>query len=219
MAYNEAASLTSVVREIEEILLETTRACEIIIVDDGSHDGSGEIADSLAVSSQNIRVVHHLVNLGLGGVYRTGFTSSRAHFLTFFPADGQFPAKIISQFLPLMENADLVLGFLPHRDSSPLAKCLSLFERLLYHILFSSLPKFQGIFMIRRELLDGLELKSTGRGWAIILELIIRTMRGGYRVISVPTEMRPRMSGKSKVNNPRTILANLKQAFMLRRLL
>ncbi len=73
--------------------------------------------------------------------------------------------------------------------------------------------------MIRRELLDGLELKSTGRGWAIILELIIRTMRGGYRVISVPTEMRPRMSGKSKVNNPRTILANLKQAFMLRRLL
>jgi hypothetical protein len=84
-------------------------------------------------------------------------------------------------------------------------------------LLFGSLPRFQGVLMFRRSLLDELELKSTGRGWTVLMELIIRASRGGYRLVSVPTEMRPRMSGKSKVNNLRTIWANLKQVFALRR--
>lgn len=65
--------------------------------------------------------------------------------------------------------------------------------------------------MFRRTLRDELELKSTGRGWAVLMELIIRASSGGYRLVSVPTELRPRMSGESKVNNLFTIWANLSE--------
>lgn len=219
MAYNEEGGLEAMLRELQPVLDGQGRAYEIVVVDDGSSDGTGEMARNLSRELPYMRVIHHETNLGLGGVYRTGFTQARGDFVTFFPADGQFPATIIAQFLPLMADVDMVLGYLPNRKSSLLAKCLSAGERLLFRLLFGPLPRFQGIVMFRRTLLDELELKSTGRGWAVLMELIIRASRGGYRLISVPTEMRPRMSGKSKVNNVRTVWANFKQMLALRRYL
>jgi len=217
MTYNEAGSLEAVVHEIHQTLEELGRPYEVLIVDDGSDDGSAELADRLAETLPGVRVVHHPVNQGLGGVYRTGFAQARGDWITFFPADGQFPAAIIGQFAPLMDRADMVLGYLPERKRSLLGQALSALERLLYRLLFGPLPRFQGVLMFRRSLLDQFALKSAGRGWAVLMELIIRTSRGGYRVLSVPTMMRPRMSGRSKVNNLRTIWANLRQAIALRR--
>ena len=219
MAFNEADSLDVVVREIEFALtqLGKTYECEIVVIDDGSTDETGQIADQLASMCGKVRVVHHETNQGLGGVYRTGFAHVRGDFVTFFPADGQFPAIIIKQFISLIGAAELVLGYLPNRDSSVFSKCLSKGERTLYSLLFGPLPRFQGVFMFRRTILDGLTLMSTGRSWAVLMELVIRSHRNGYRIVSVPTEMRPRMSGRSKVANLRTILDNLKQAFALRR--
>jgi glycosyltransferase involved in cell wall biosynthesis len=219
LAYNEELSLEDAVQEIAAVLQSLGRAFELIIVNDGSTDRTGQIADQLVGEIDSARVVHHRTNLGLGGGYRTGFSEARGDWITFFPADGQFPATIISQFVPLLVGADMVLGYLPERQSSLLAKALSAAERLLYWLLFGPLPRFQGIMMFRRSLLDEVALRSSGRGWAVVMELIIRVSRGGYRVLSVPTEMRPRMSGRSKVNNPRTIWANLKQVIGLRRYL
>lgn len=219
MAYNEADSLAVTIREIVSVLSELRQPYEVIIVDDGSSDGTGALADRLSNELAGVRVIHHKTNQGLGGVYRTGFAQAQGGFVTFLPADGQFPATIIKQFVPLMDNADMVLGYLPNRDSSLLSKSLSWAEKVLYRLLFGPLPKFQGVFMFRRTLLDELKLKSTGRGWAVVMELIIRASRGGYRIVSVPTEMRPRMSGKSKVNNLPTVWANLKQVLALRRYL
>jgi dolichol-phosphate mannosyltransferase len=221
MAYNEAPSLEATAREIHGVLRALGAPCEMLIVDDGSGDGTGEIADALAreldaPAAVRVRVVHHRPNLGLGGVYRTGFAESRGDYLTFFPADGQFPATIIRDFLPRAREADLVLGYLPDRKSSVVAKALSAVERLLYAALFGRLPRFQGIMMLRRAVLADVALKSAGRGWAVVMELIIRMTRGGYRVVSVPNEMRPRLHGESKVNNVRTIWANVRQVVALR---
>jgi hypothetical protein len=164
-------------------------------------------------------VIHHAANAGLGGVYRTGFRDARGTFITFFPADGQFPASIIPQFIQLMPETDMVLGYLPDRRSSLVAKGLSLVERVLYRALFGRFPKFQGVLMFRRQLVRDLPLHSDGRGWAVLMELIIRASRGGYHLMSVPTGMRPRRSGRSKVNNVRTITSNARQMLALRKVL
>jgi glycosyltransferase involved in cell wall biosynthesis len=219
MAFNEARNLEVVAREIDFTLSELGQHYEIVIVDDGSSDGTDRIADRLAKEFTQVRVIHHGANQGLGGVYRTGFGQAQNRLITFFPADGQFPATIIKQFVPLMDKADVVLGYLPDRNSSLVARSLSEAEKVLYRMLLGPLPKFQGVLMFRRTLLDSMKLKSTGRGWAVLMELIIGASRGGYRLVSVPTEMRPRMSGKSKVNNLPTIWANLKQVIALRRYL
>ena len=216
MAFNEVLSLTHVVEEIGYVLRSRGIDYEILIIDDGSADGTPELADSLAKASSAVRVIHHEINQGLGGVYRTGFRAARGEFLTFFPADGQFPPAIIGQFLDQIPGYDLVLGYVETKRSL-LASALSTLERRLYRLLFGSLPRFQGVLMLRREMLKEIHLHSSGRGWGVLMEFIIRSDRAGYRLASVPTAFRPRTHGRSKVINMRTIGANLYEVVELRR--
>jgi glycosyltransferase involved in cell wall biosynthesis len=224
MAYNEAESLEGVVRELAAALAALTPAAahELVIVDDGSLDGTGALADRLAVEvgpPPRVRVIHHPQNRGLGGVYRTGFEVAEGELLTFFPADGQFPASILHTFHPMMAEHDLVLGYLPRRSAAPLSIALSVAEKILYRVLFGPMPRFQGVFMIRRAVLDSLTLHTRGRGWGVVMEMLLRVARAGHRVASVPTPFRPRRTGRSKVVDPRTIWINLRQALELRRTL
>jgi glycosyltransferase involved in cell wall biosynthesis len=216
-AYNEEESLEQVIGELLGALNNLNQEYELVIINDGSTDGTAEIANRLANENKRLRVVSHPQNLGLGGVYRTGFKEAQERYVSFWPADGQFPASIIAEFLPNMTHADMVLGYLPDRDSPLLSKFLSFGERVLYRLLFGPIPRFQGVLMFERSLLEEVTLYSTGRGWGVLMEFIIKISRGGFRVRSVPTEMRPRMAGTSKVNNSKTVLANLVQAFELRK--
>jgi glycosyltransferase involved in cell wall biosynthesis len=217
LAFNEVDNLRQALAELLAELARLGRRWELIIVDDGSSDGTSALADRLAEEQPGVRVVHHPSNLGLGGGYRTGFREARGEWLTFFPADAQFPASIIGLFWPHTPRADMVLGYLPKRDGDLVGRTLSLAERALYRLLFRSFPRFQGIMLFRRKLLDEIPLVSEGRGWAVVMELILRASRGPYRLVSVPTELRPRLSGQSKVNNVRGIVANLKQLWTLSR--
>ena len=174
-------------------------------------------AAHLAAADSAIRVAHHGANRGLGGVYRTGFAEARGDLVTFFPADGQFPASILGDFIRAAGGAKLVLGHVPDRRGRPLAaRALSAAERLLYRALFGRLPRFQGILMFRRALLDRVTLTSEGRGWAVLLEFVIRSARAGRTVAHVATPLRPRAAGVSKVNDLRTIRSSLAQVLALR---
>lgn len=222
MAYDEAGSLEGVVDELRSTLSSLGIPAEILIVDDGSGDGTSDLAERLAAPAAEggplIRVTHHGVNQGLGGVYRTGFTAAEGDLVTFFPADGQFPASILEDFVPAMEDRDLVLGYVPRRDSA-VGRVLSSAERLVYRVLLGPLPRFQGVFLARRAKVLALGLRSTGRGWGIVMEMLVRARRAGWRVESRPTPLRARQAGRSKVQNARTVWANLRQVLALRRVL
>lgn len=218
MAFNEAMDLDRVVHEVRGTLDRLGVTAEILVIDDGSTDGTGALADRLAAEVAGVRVVHHEVNRGLGGVYRTGFGEARGALLSFFPADGQFPSAILESFVPAAGEVDLVLGYVERRDS-PLGQALSLLERLLYRALFGSLPRFQGVFVVHTARLRELSLRSHGRGWAIVMEMLIRATREGWRMRSLPTPMRPRRAGTSKVQNVHTIVSNLRQMIALREVL
>lgn len=218
MAYNELASLAGVVREIREALDRLGPGHEILIVDDGSMDGTGAAADALARELLGVRVVHHDPNGGLGAVYRTGFDQAHGDYVTFFPADGQFPATILAQFVPLIAGADLVLGWFDQGREPRLAKLLSACERAFYALLFGALPRFRGILMLRRSLLAGIPLVSRGRSWVVVMELLIKASRAGARIRGgVTTPIRPRASGVSKVRNLRTVVASVLSVLDLRR--
>lgn len=219
-AFNEVENLADAVEELRVVLVSLAVPCELVIVDDGSTDGTGRLADEIAAAHPDqIRVVHHGENLGLGGAYRTGFAAARGEFLTFFPADSQFPASIIADFWPLTADHDLILGYLPLRRPSMAGRVLSLAERVAYRVLLGPMPRFQGVFMLRRRLLDELELRSAGRGWGVVMELVIRAARGPYRIVSNPTSVRPRAKGVSKVQNLRNVTSNLIQLWKLRAVL
>src|SRR3989338_281239 len=102
MAFNEKDTLKSVVTEIDSVLKAIGQSYEVLIIDDGSSDGTAAIADKLTQEFIHVRPIHHDANKGLGGVYRTGFAQARGDLVTFFPADGQFPASIIKEFVKLL---------------------------------------------------------------------------------------------------------------------
>lgn len=216
LAFNEEASVRRAVGEIRDELRRLEVPWELVAVDDGSTDATGQLLDEMAKEEPRMRVVHHGDNRGLGGGYWTGFEEARGTYVTFFPADGQFPPDIIPRFLSMMDDLDMVLGYLPKRPNEHLARALSLAERALYFALLGKMPRFQGILMFRRALLDQVPLVSHGRGWGVIMELILRVSRGPYRVQSVPNEIRPRLHGTSRAVSVRNIAANLKQLAELR---
>jgi glycosyltransferase involved in cell wall biosynthesis len=217
-AWNEVETIRKVIDEVRASVDRIGAPAEIIVIDDGSTDGTGEASDEAARADLRVRVVHHGDNRGLGGIYRTGFDEARGDFITFFPGDAQFPASIAEDFFPRMRDHDMVLGYLPQRPGI-VGAVLSRVERVLYRVLVGPMPRFQGILMFRRSLLAELPLKSSGRGWAILMELILRVARADKRIVSVPTSIRPREVGTSKVNNIRNIRANLQQVVRLRRLI
>ncbi|MBL8678990.1 MAG: glycosyltransferase family 2 protein [Myxococcales bacterium] len=216
LAYNEEANLRWVVEEMAKELESIPEPWEIMIVNDGSSDGTGRVADELAREDARVRVVHHEVNRGLGGGYRTGFDEAKGTFLIFFPADGQFSPDIITRFYRQMGELDMLLGYLPNSKRPLFARAASVAEKILYRVLIGKMPKFQGVLMFRTSLAREIELELSGRGWGIILEFIFRVANGPYRVRSTPTDVRKRISGESKVMNTKTIKANLEQLFALR---
>ncbi len=192
---------------------------ELLVVDDGSTDGTGQEADALARQNDHVRVAHHGTNQGLGAVYRTCFAEARGTFVTFFPADGQFPPRNLSVLYPRAESWDFVLGTLPGRNDSPVGAVLSQVERLLYRVAVGSMPRLEGVFMVRRSVLQQTPLRSQGRAWTVVWELLLRAQRKGCRMTNVPIELLPRMHGTSKVNNLRTMVVNLRALLTLKRLL
>ena len=219
MAYDEESNLEIVVQDIASELARLDVPSEMIVIDDGSRDATGAVAERLAVENEKLRVVHHQQNRGLGGVYRTGFSEARLDYVTFFPADGQFPASIIGEYLSRMQDADLILGYVMDQNRPLFRKFLSGAERCFYNILFGRFPRFSGILMFRRAILDSVPLVSQGSGWTVVWELIVRSHRAGYRILHMPNRILPRMSGVSKVANLRTILANVMQMLRLRSVL
>jgi glycosyltransferase involved in cell wall biosynthesis len=216
MAFNEAPSVLPVLQELDTEMGIGQFSHEVIVVNDGSTDETERVSLAYADGHPHVRVISHSENRGIGEVYRTGFTAARGTYISFLPADGQFPARIIREFAMQMATNDLVLGYLPARQSSAAAKLLSKLERGLYRMLFGRLPAFQGVLMFRRGALESLGVRLGGRGWQVLMELIVRACKADYRIVSVPHELRPRLAGTSKVTNLRHVWANLRQAAAIR---
>jgi dolichol-phosphate mannosyltransferase len=220
-AYNEQASVADVTREVVTTLDAVGQPYEVLLIDDGSTDGTSEIADRMAAKYDRVIAIHHGENRGLGGVYRTAFSHATCDYLTIIPGDGEVPASTIPTFLSLIDDMDMVLGFLPEgkfrANGKPdwRSRLLSGTERKIYRLLFGTFPRFQGNLMFRRKLLAELPLSSTGRGWLVMTEVIIRASQAGYRIASVPIEMRPRVAGKSKVKNARMAVIIFRQIISL----
>ncbi len=213
-AYNEEANLEVVVRQTLLVLPEISPDYELILVDDGSTDGTGVIADWLAAEQEHIHVIHHPHNMGLGAALRTGFSWVRYELVSSLPADGQIAPADMKRFAEAMEGVDVVTGYFTHREDAFYRDILTWGLRLFMHVLFGKLPRLQGARMFRRELLDGIELYSTTG--LMNLELIVKASRKGCKFREIPIEALPRMSGNSKVTNTTTILKTMLEMLKLR---
>jgi glycosyltransferase involved in cell wall biosynthesis len=215
--YNEEGNVERVVRRAVEVLNGMLSDWEIIIVNDGSADATGPIADRLAAEDSRVRAVHHERNGGYGRALRTGFEAARKPYVFYTDGDGQFDIAELTLLLDRLDEADIVSGVRVRRQEGLLRRMNSaawawLVKRMLC---FRCKDVDSGFKLYKREIFDRIELKSTGA--LIDAEILSRATRLGYRIADVPVSHLPREAGQSTGANLRVILRAFKELRALRR--
>lgn len=197
-ACNEEETVETLTRRALEVLPRLSDDWEIIIVDDGSSDRTGEIADRLARECPNVRVVHHPENAGYGRALRSGFAESRKELVFYTDGDLQFDVDELALLVPLIRQADIVSGYKLRRADDPSRKIVSFVYNTLLSTFFGLRLKDVncGFKLYRREIFDAIELKST-RG-LIDAEVLLKAEAAGYTIAQVGVHHYPRTHGSSR---------------------
>jgi len=205
-AYNDAGTIGSLVIQAQEAIRQLTPDFEVIVVNDGSRDQTGRIADELARTYPNVRVIHHAGNKGYGGALRSGFAAATKDLIAYTDGDAQYdPSEIATLWARLDADADMVTGYKISR-SDP-------FHRIvigrIYHYIVKLLFALKvrdvdcDFRLMRREVFDRVKLdRDSG---VICLELMRKVQDAGFRVVEVPVHHYHRTHGRSQFFNVRRI--------------
>jgi dolichol-phosphate mannosyltransferase len=205
--YNEAQSIELVLDRVRA----SVPAADILVVDDGSPDGTGEIADKVADHDPAVRVLHRDGKQGLGSAYQAGFAWGLERGYDVFvemDADGSHLPEQLPRLLDALRDADLVLGARwvdggkvvnwPLRREL-LSRGANTYSRLALGLPFRDATG--GFRAFRRETLEGIELHTVAsQGYCFQIELARRAIAGGFRVVEVPITFVEREYGESKMS-------------------
>lgn len=205
--YNDEGTIAGLVRETDAQLRCATSDYEIIVVNDGSSDGSAAVLEALAREMPQLKVVTHPVNRGYGGALRSGFAAASKDVVFYTDGDGQYDVKEIPIMLALLvDDTDFVNGMKMSRSDPA------------YRVFVGNLHKFLTRWafwlpvddvdcdyrLIRRWVLDRIELRSNSG--SICVELVKRAQRAGARFRQVSVRHYSRQFGRSQFFRPWRIL-------------
>lgn len=201
-ALNERDNLESLVNEIVDYFSTKRIPYEIIIINDGSSDGTGTIADTLASKHKTISAVHHTQNKGYGNSLRDGFQASVYGYLFFTDADRQFKINSLDKFLPLIKegNADMVIGYRIDRKDNRLRKFLAwCFNRMVSMLFTLDCKDIDCAFkLFTKEAFECLGVKSDN--FLFNAELLAKSRIKQLKIVQVGVENYPRFKGKSTIS-------------------
>ena len=206
--YNERGNIE---RIIAAVLTQDERL-EVLVVDDGSPDGTGEIVDGIAASNPKVHAIHRAGKLGLGTAYLAGFKwalEQNYDFVFEMDADFSHDPVHLPQFLEAIRNADLVLGS-RYRNGKvtvvnwPMSRLMLSYAANLYARVVTGLPLDDctgGFKCFRRSVLAAIDLDSVrSNGYAFQIEMSFRAWQNGFRIVEIPIVFVDRTEGESKMS-------------------
>ena len=209
--YNEAENIESIVRAALPQLASTGMAHRVLVVDDGSPDGTGQIADRLAAEIPEVQVLHRSTKEGIGPAYLAGFEVALrdgAELVLEMDSDFSHDPADLPRLVAAAGAADLVLGsrYVPGGGVTDwgltrraISRGGSLYARLLLGVPVHDLTG--GFKCFHREVLEALDLTAIGTdGYGFQIEMTYRAIRAGFRVAEVPIHFRDRRVGASKMS-------------------
>jgi dolichol-phosphate mannosyltransferase len=206
--YNERENISRLIRAV----LEQDPRLEVLVVDDGSPDGTGDIVDSIAAQNKRVHLLRRPKKMGLGSAYKAGFKwSIECDYDYTFEMDADFshdPGHL-PQFLRAIETADLVLGS-RYRDGKvtvvnwPLKRLLLSYFANVYARVVTGLPLWDstgGFKCYRRAVLEGIDLSRVwSNGYAFQIEMSFRAWKKSFRIVEIPIVFVDRTEGTSKMS-------------------
>jgi dolichol-phosphate mannosyltransferase len=206
--YNERENLERII----DVVLGADPRLNVLVVDDGSPDGTGDIADGLAKANPRVNVLHRARKLGLGTAYVTGFRwALERDFEYIFEMDADFShdPRALPKFLAAMSDADLVLGsrYLHGRVTVmnwPIARLMLSYAANVYARVATGMSIWDltgGFKCFRRKVLAAIDLNGVrSNGYAFQIEMSMRASRKGFRLKEIPIVFLDRAEGQSKMS-------------------
>jgi len=213
--YNEQDNVAGTVEKAVAVLEKLGADFEVIIVNDGSCDATGRIADEIAGRDGRVKAVHHHTNLGYGAALKSGFKAATKETIFYTDGDGQFDISELPPLLPLMQHYDIVSCWRLNRQDSVVRKINGWCWTKLVCLLFSmKIRDIDCAFKLyKREVFDDIKLSSTGA--LIDTEILARAVRRGYTVTQKGVHHYPRTAGTQTGANLKVILRAFKELFKL----
>lgn len=215
--YNEEANVERTTMAALKMARRISNDFEVIIVNDGSKDRTGELADRLAAEHPEVRVVHNNPNLGYGGALQRGFRAATKTWVFYTDGDGQFDFEEIDRLLPLLRDFDIVSAYRMNRRDSWIRKIIGLGWTTMVNAVFGlSLRDIDCAFKIfPRRLFDEIEMQSHSA--LIDAEVLARARRLGYSIGQVGVHHFPRTAGQQTGAGLRVILRAFQELLQLQR--
>jgi glycosyltransferase involved in cell wall biosynthesis len=215
-AYNEEANLEQSVDRMARALETNARGFEIIVVDDGSQDGTAALLERLKAAHQNLRVIRHPVNLGYGAALRSGFDAARFGWIFLMDADNQFDPAEVERLLARIADADIVAGYREQRRDPVLRRLNAWAFFTMVRLLFGRLVRDVNCAfkLMRRDLIGHMPLHSEGA--LINTEILVLARQANARVVEVPVNHYPRTAGKQTGANLAVVLKAFRELFAFR---
>jgi hypothetical protein len=194
-AYNEKDNIQDTLDSACAIVPEFVEHFEVVVVDDGSRDGTGDIVGQYAARDPRVRLVRHPVNRGYGAAVTSGLRAAYGDLVAFTDSDGQFSFLDLPQLLIHLDGHDAVLGYRYNRADNWVRKlnawCWNRLIRLVLGVRVRDLDCAFKLF--RREVIDTLELTSTGA--AINAEILSQCVQASLKMCETPVMHYPRFHG------------------------
>jgi len=214
-AHNEEANLRPVVERALATLPEFADEFEIVVVDDGSRDATGAIADALATADRRVKAVHHRRNRGYGAALTSGFRAATGEWVMFMDSDRQFDIADLALLTPFAGRFDIVAGFRMERND-PLhrrvfAEIFNVAVRVLFGVHLRDIDCAFKLF--RGDLLRRLDLSAPGA--LINTEIQAKARRQGATLTQVGVHHYPRLAGTPTGGSPRVILRAMRETLVL----
>lgn len=214
--YNEEQNVERVTREALTVAEKISDDYEIIIVNDGSVDRTGEVADRLAGEYPAVKVIHHEVNRGYGAALQSGFKNASKELVFYTDGDGQFRIEEINKLLPLIDHYDIVSGFRIKRQDPFMRKLNAFLWGALVNALFKiRVSDVDSAFKLyRRKIFD--EITLTSQGALIDTEVLAKARARGFTITEVGVNHYPRLAGEQTGAKLSVILKAFKELFKLK---
>ena len=211
-ALNEEGNLEPSVKNLLTAMGPYFNSYELLIINDGSTDGTGALAERLAHSNPYIRVIHHERPLGLGASLRQGFDLATQEYVTWYAADDPMDGNSWERIFEQIGNADVLISYMANPEFRPwIRRVLSqIYVRILNLLFGLRIRYYNGFTIYRRELIRSIQ--TSARGFSILAEVLILALKSGHRPLEIPTYHRQRKQGTSKAfkfSNMKDILKTL----------
>lgn len=217
--YNEEGNILRVVDNVKNTLEQVAGKWEIIIVNDGSKDGTLKIVNEIAKDDKRVRVINHESNMGYGASLKTGFYNSKYDWVCFIDSDGQFDFSEITLFIDKQKetNADLVIGYYKKRRVSLSKRITSkLWEYLVFAMFGLKVHDIDcGFKLISKRVIEAIPTLESERGAFISSELLIKAKKGGFKIVEIPVTHYPRLRGEGTGRNLNVIIKSFMDLFRL----